>query len=130
MPRQEGYLLRVIDGISVYAPGFGIQKTETYGVRGAFNHNWDPHWSSSLFGAWSAIRYNGTVKTALGIDPDWDISQLGLVTRWTPVKGLTFSGEVMYSYLTQNNTGLVLPTGAVAGDRGTWTFGVRAQRNF
>ena len=114
----------------VYAPGFGIQKTETYGVRGAFNHNWDPHWSSSLFGAWSAIRYNGTVKTALGIDPDWDISQLGLVTRWTPVKGLTFSGEVMYSYLTQNNTGLVLPTGQVAGDRGTWTFGVRAQRNF
>ncbi|MGX9392663.1 porin [Nitrobacteraceae bacterium UC4446_H13] len=114
----------------VYAPGVGIQKTEAYGVRGAFNHNWDPYWSSSLFGAWSAIRYNGTVKGLLGVNPDWDISQLGLVTRWTPVKGLTFSGEVMYSYLTQNNTGLVLPTGAVAGDRGTWTFGVRAQRNF
>lgn len=114
----------------VYAPGFGIQKTETYGVRGAFNHNWDPYWSSSLFGAWSAVRYNNTVKTALAANPDWDISQLGLVTRWTPVKGLTFSGEVMYSYLTQNNTGLVLPTGQVAGDRGTWTFGVRAQRNF
>ncbi|MGB3043837.1 MAG: porin [Xanthobacteraceae bacterium] len=114
----------------VYAPGVGIQKTESYGVRGAFNHNWDPYWSSSLFGSWSAIRYNGTVKGLLGVDPDWDISQLGLVTRWTPVKGLTFSGEVMYSYLTQNNTGLVLPTGQVAGDRGTWTFGVRAQRNF
>jgi hypothetical protein len=114
----------------VYGPGLGIQKTETYGVRGAFNHNWDPYWSSSLFGSWSAIRYNGNVKAALGVNPDWDISQLGLVTRWTPVKGLTFSGEVMYTYLTQNNTGLVLPTGAVAGDRGTWTFGVRAQRNF
>jgi hypothetical protein len=113
----------------VYAPGFGIQKTETYGVRGAFNHNWDPYWSSSLFGAWSAVRYNNTVKTALGANPDWDISQLGLVTRWTPVKGLTFSGEVMYSYLTQNRVGLVNAT-AVAGDRGTWTFGVRAQRNF
>jgi len=114
----------------VYAPGIGIQKTESYGVRGAFNHNWDPYWSSSLFGSWSAIRYNGTVKGLLGVNPDWDISQLGLVTRWTPVKGLTFSGEVMYSYLTQNNTGLVLPTGQTAGDRGTWTFGVRAQRNF
>jgi hypothetical protein len=113
----------------VYAPGFGIQKTETYGVRGAFNHNWDPYWSSSLFGAWSAVRYNNTVKTALAANPDWDISQLGLVTRWTPVKGLTFSGEVMYSYLTQNRVGLVSPT-QVAGDRGTWTFGVRAQRNF
>ncbi|MBN8977282.1 MAG: porin [Rhizobiales bacterium] len=113
----------------VYAPGFGIQKTETYGVRGAFNHNWDPYWSSSLFGAWSAVRYNNTVKTALAANPDWDISQLGLVTRWTPVKGLTFSGEVMYSYLTQNRVGLVNAT-AVAGDRGTWTFGVRAQRNF
>lgn len=114
----------------VYAPGFGIQKTEAWGVRGAFNHNWDPYWSTSLFGAYSGIRYNNTVRTALGVNPNWEISQIGLVTRWTPVKNLTLSGEAMYTYLTQHNTGLVLPTGAVAGDRGTWSFSVRAKRDF
>lgn len=113
-----------------YGPTFGIQKTETWGVRGAFNHNWDPYWSSSLFGSYSSVRYNNTVKNFLGFNPDWEISQIGLVTRWTPVKNLTLSGEVMYSYLTQHNTGAVLPNNAVAGDRGTWTFGVRAQRVF
>ena len=118
----------------VYAPTFGIQKTEAYGVRGAFNHNWDPHWSTSLFGSWSAIRYNNTVKAALGANVYWNISQLGLVTRWTPVRGLTFSGEAMYTYLDQNLAGALpaafAPAGQVAGDRGTWSFNLRAQRNF
>src|SRR2546430_2693231 len=47
----------------VYLPGAtgGIKLTEAYGVRGAFNHNWDPYWSSSLFGSYSAVRYNGAV---------------------------------------------------------------------
>ena len=25
--------------------------TKAWGIRGAFNHNWDPYWSSSLFGS-------------------------------------------------------------------------------
>src|SRR5882672_11264879 len=37
-----------------------IKLTEAYGIRGAFNHNWDPYWSSSLFGSYSAVRYNGS----------------------------------------------------------------------
>src|SRR5437588_12628285 len=45
----------------VYLPGAtgGIKLTEAYGIRGAFNHNWDPYWSSSLFGSYSAVRYDG-----------------------------------------------------------------------
>jgi hypothetical protein len=47
----------------VYMPGAGgtggIALTTAWGVRGAFNHNWDPYWSSSLFGAYSAVRYDG-----------------------------------------------------------------------
>src|SRR5207244_8926757 len=27
--------------------------------RGAFNHNWDPYWSSSLFGGYSQVKYDG-----------------------------------------------------------------------
>src|SRR5205823_10728528 len=90
-----------------------IHLTTAWGVRGAFNHNWDPYWSSSLFGSYSQVRYDGTAKvqycgafvTATGglatksvdfsCNPDFNVSQLGVVTRWTPVKNLTFSAEVL-----------------------------------
>ena len=95
---------------------------EAFGIRGAFNttgHNWDPYWSSSLFGSYSAVRYGGNaadIATANGAfcanyvlgkvtsadfscNPDFNIAQLGVVTRWTPVKNLTFSAEVMWTHL-------------------------------
>src|SRR6266436_3918972 len=90
-----------------------LHLTDAYGVRGAFNHNWDPYWSSSLFGSYSAVRYDGTAKAgicanyttagkavggaiAFTCNPDYNVSQLGAVTRWTPVKNLTFSAEVQW----------------------------------
>ena len=46
-----------------FAGGDGsLHLTEAFGVRGAFNHNWDPYWSSSLFGSYSGVRYDGTAK--------------------------------------------------------------------
>ena len=51
---------------AVFLPGFltggltgDIKLVESYGVRGAYNHNWDPYWSSSLSGSYSAVRYDG-----------------------------------------------------------------------
>ena len=38
-----------------------LKLTEAWGVRGAFNHNWDPYWSSSLWGSYAGVRYNGNV---------------------------------------------------------------------
>ena len=104
----------------VYFPGAGgtggIQLTTAWGIRGAFNHNWDPYWSSSLFGGYSSVRYDGGANdnllgagttTAKGAycaafaashagqalagnaagnytcNPDFNVSQLGVVTRWT-----------------------------------------------
>ena len=80
-----------------------LHLTEAFGFRGAFNHNWDPYWSTSLFGSYSAVRYDGTAKANICDDyttnrvrapsadyscnPDFNVAQLGLVTRWTPVKG-------------------------------------------
>jgi len=47
----------------LYFPGAGgtngIVLTSAWGIRGAFNHNWDPYWSSSLFGSYSSVRYDG-----------------------------------------------------------------------
>jgi hypothetical protein len=139
----------------VYVPGGGIDLTESYGIRGAFNHNWDPYWSSSLFGAYAAVRYNGNASAnycaafAAGVtgrtfspdftcNPNFNTSQVGVVTRWTPVKNLTFSGEVMYTRLDQKFTGsaILTPTAPKPPafydfkDQNTVSFNVRAQRNF
>jgi hypothetical protein len=142
------------DGI--FLPGLvpDIHLTTAYGVRGAFNHNWDPYWSSSLFGAAAAVRYDGTAKAAYCLvyavsnpgaksadyscNPDYNVFMVGAVTRWTPVKNLTFSAEVLYFRLDQKFTGTsVLAVAAPKPttvyeykDQDTVSFNVRAQRNF
>ena len=112
---------QIADG--VYTPGVtdGIKLVDAWGVRGAFNHNWDPYWSSSLFGSYAQVRYGGSVldvTSAKGAfcanytagkapsadytcNPDFNIAQVGVVTRWTPVKNLTFSAEVGAFFLDQ-----------------------------
>jgi hypothetical protein len=131
-----------------------IHLTEGFGFRGAFNHNWDPYWSSSLFGGYAAVRYDGTAKAGIcanyvvanpgaksadfSCNPDFSLSQVGVVTRWTPVKNLTFSAEVMWFHLDQKFTGtsVLTPTAPKPTatyqfkDQDTVSFNVRAQRNF
>jgi hypothetical protein len=142
-----------------------IKLVEAYGIRGAFNHNWDPYWSSSLFGSAAAVRYGGNaldITTAKGqwcanyiasnklgtaaapvsadfsCNPDYNIFQLGTVTRWTPVKNLTFSAEVGWFHLDQKFTGTATlsptapkPTAVYEfKDQDTVYLNVRAQRNF
>jgi Porin subfamily len=140
--------------------GTQVQLTEGVGIRGAFNHNWSPEWSSSLFGGSSMLSYNNTSKaiwcasykasalTGAGLspgstcDPGFTMSEIGLTTRWTPVKNLTFSSEVLYAYLHTNMSGSAtaanggsgaFPLSAgtyVFGDKGTLSLNLRAQRNF
>jgi hypothetical protein len=134
-----------------------LHLTDAYGVRGAFNHNWDPYWSSSLFGSYSAVRYDGTAKAGIcanyigttgaknvgGVqqftcNPDYNVSQLGLLTRWTPVKNLTFSAEVQWFHLDQKFSGVATlgPTAPKPSavyefkDQDTFLLQLRAQRNF
>jgi hypothetical protein len=143
-----------------------LKLTKAWGIRGAFNHNWDPYWSTSLWGSYASVRYDGTVgdlTTAKGIycasfalshpgqgvtytcDPNFNTAQLGLVTRWTPVKNLTFSAEVAWFHLDQKMgagpaTGVAVSTFGPGApkptatyefrDQDTVTFNVRAQRNF
>jgi hypothetical protein len=159
----------------VYFPGAagtgGIKLTTAWGVRGAFNHNWSPYWSTSLFGSYSAVRYDGGandnilgagVSTAKGAycnafaqshggqasvgnaagnytcNPDFNVSQLGAVTRWTPVKNLTFSAEVQWFHLDQKMSGSSVFTASAPKpnalyefkDQDTFLLEVRAQRNF
>jgi hypothetical protein len=152
--------------------GTGDLKLVTaFGVRGAFNHNWDPYWSSSLFGAFAAERFGGSstdITTAKGqycasymvanklsaaatpltpnantgngfsCNPDFNTYQVGVITRWTPVKNLTFSGEVGAFFLDQRNTGTALLTPSAPKptavyefkDQSTAYLQLRVQRNF
>jgi hypothetical protein len=144
---------------TVFVTGSDQHTIKTWGMRGAFNHNWDPYWSSSIFGAYAAVRWDGFSKAALcalspwaatvtgggTCNPDYNIAQLGFITRWTPVKNLTFSGEVTWSHIDQNNAGIapgisnsntfpvgkpIRPVGYEFKDQDNVILAVRAQRNF
>ncbi|UPK05807.1 porin [Bradyrhizobium sp. 170] len=139
---------------AVFIAGSGMELTTTYGMNAGYNHNWDPNWTTSLYGAWGAVRYNGTAKgyicgnAAMGAlltagstcNPDFDLWVIGTRTGWTPVAGLTFSGEVNYSRLNQNYAGSVNFPGSTTAakppavyeikDQGTVSLLLRAQRNF
>ena len=158
-----GYQSLGLAGVSdaVFANGTQLELTTSYGIRGAFNHNWDPYWTSSIYGAWAAMSYNGNAKAQIcdrfflpaaatnfggapgagfACNPDFSISQIGSRTAWTPVKNLTFSGDVVYTHLDQKHAGLITIPGIAAigkpatvyelKDQNTWTFLARAQRVF
>ncbi|WP_204334226.1 porin, partial [Klebsiella pneumoniae] len=48
---------------SVFVSGGSQQLITTYGVRGAYVHNWNPYWNTSVYGAWAQVNYNGTAKS-------------------------------------------------------------------
>lgn len=105
---------------SVFVNGSGLELTTTYGFNGGYTHNWDPHWASTIYGGWGAVRYNGTAKGYIcgavvaglalssgfaGCNPDFNYSSVGTYTSWTPVKGLTFLAELNYTMLDQKYAG-------------------------
>jgi hypothetical protein len=145
---------------SVYDLNGSLQLVSTWGVRGAFNHNWNPYWATSVFGAYASVSYTGAAKTAmcgvggiggtvhaqlgLGVttcNPDYNIAQVGANLRWTPVRNLTFTTEAVYTMLDQkyagtanfanNNAAAAKPGGLYTlKDQDTWTVMLRAQRNW
>jgi hypothetical protein len=139
---------------AVFANGGQQQLTTTYGFRGAYTHNWNPSWNTAIYGSWAAVSYNSTAKglicgsTAMGLvagpgftcNPDFNIASLGLITRWTPVKNLTFSADVAWTNLDTKYSGLaVSPTVASIAkpaasyqmkDQDSVSLLLRAQRNW
>jgi len=150
---------------TVFAVGTQQQLLQTWGMRGGYTHNWDPHWNSSIYGAYAAITYNDTAKVlmcgvngvggsirsanpvAAGIpltaittcNPDYNIAQLGFVTRWTPVKNLSFTADLTLTHLDQKMAGTVIAPSTSVGkpvaayelkDQNTALLLIRAQRNW
>ncbi|MCK1758649.1 porin [Bradyrhizobium sp. 137] len=142
---------------SVFVTGAGQELTTTYGFNGGYTHNWDPYWNTGIFGAWAAVRYNNTAKGyicgalvanlalssgAAGCNPDFNYAVVGTLTRWSPVKGLTFSGELAYMMLDQKyasgstvtlplQSGVAKPAAVYElKDQNSLVLLLRAQRNF
>jgi hypothetical protein len=139
---------------AVFGNGTGLSTVQTWGMRGAFTHNWNAYWNSAVYGAYAAVNYGGTGSALIcsGIaatrvltpgstcNPDFNISQVGLITRWTPVKNLTFSADVTYTHLDQKFEGFAnAPSIATVAkpaavyqlkDQDTVSALFRAQRNW
>jgi len=106
-----------------------------------------------LFGGVGWVKYDNVARieycatfaathpglgTTYSCDPNFSAAQVGVVTRWTPVKNLTFSAEALYFMLHQNFSGSSVfspgapqPTQAYTfHDQSTLAVNVRVQRNF
>jgi hypothetical protein len=117
---------------TVYLTGGQQENVKTWGFRGGFTHNWDAFWNTGIYGAYAAARFGdvakgqvcstagffstsaasgiGATPAANGCNPDFNIAQAGIITRWTPVKNLTFSADLTWTHLDTNYSGnITLP---------------------
>ena len=143
---------------TVYVTGSSQETVKTWGFRGAYTHNWDPYWNTAIYGAYAQAQYGTLAKTTLcgatgtggvfggvagvtGCNPDFAIGQIGIITRWTPVKNLTFSGDLVWTHLDQKYSGTVTPAALIAvpakpaatyelKDQNSLVLLLRAQRNW
>lgn len=142
---------------SVFVTGSGQQLTTSYGLNGAYTHNWDPRWNTAIYGGLGAVRYNSTAKGYIcsafvatlalssgvaGCNPDFNYGVVGVVTRWSPVRNLTFSADLAYAMLDQKyasgstvtlpvQSGIAKPGAAYElKDQNSLTLLLRAQRTW
>ena len=153
---QSVALVGAADG--AFATGTEIETVKTWGMRGAYNHNWSPYWNSALYGAYAQLKYGDNTKVIIcgglanfaptagrilpgGCNPDFNVAQIGFITRWTPVKNLTFSVDTLYTFVDQKFEGTIaVPTPIVPiakpaavyqfKDQNAVTLLARVQRNF
>jgi hypothetical protein len=142
---------------TVFVTGSSQETVKTWGFRGAYTHNWDPYWNTSVYGAYAQAQYGTLAKTTLcgaggvftvgvaagvtSCNPDFAIGQAGIITRWTPVKNLTFSADLAWTHLDQKYAGTVTPAATIAvpakpaatydlKDQDSVVMLLRAQRNW
>ena len=100
--------------------GTQLETVKTWGFRGAFTHNWDPYWNTALYGAYAGVRYGNLGKDTIcalhrgdpgcrsvtTLQPGLQHRPARSITRWTPVKNLTFSADFTWTRLDQKYAGV------------------------
>ncbi|MBR0849610.1 porin [Bradyrhizobium diazoefficiens] len=139
---------------AVFIAGSGLDNIKTWGFRGGYTHNWDPYWNTGIYGAYGVVMYSDAAKAAIcgsaamgallvagsTCNPDFNIAQAGIITRWTPVKNLTFSADFNWTRIDQKYTGQVAYAGSATTakpaavydlkDQDSFVMLLRAQRNW
>jgi Porin subfamily len=137
---------------AAFVTGSGLETVKTWGFRGGFTHNWDPYWSTSIYGAYGQLKYGNAGKTTicanavtlLGLvgtcNPDFNLAVIGANIVWTPVKNLAFTADVNWTQLDQKYSGTIASPGTPAvakpaalyemKDQNSVNVLLRAQRNF
>ena len=136
-------------------PFTGEFKTnKAYGVAGGVNHYWTPNWQTNVFGSWmrfdapavgqvvvptnAATLAAGVAGTLAGV-VDFNEYRIGTNTIWSPVTGLRFGLEALYTRVDPRGR-VAVPLTNVAGDASgffkptgsgdIWEGRFRVQRDF
>ena len=129
---------------TVFVTGGQQETIKTWGFRGAYTHNWDPYWNTALYGAYAQAQFGSGAKTFLcgagglltvgqpgltGCNPDFNIGQVGIITRWTPVKNLTFSADLAWTNVDQKYAGTIAAGLAAVPAKPAATYEVKDQNS-
>ncbi|MDA9532372.1 porin [Bradyrhizobium sp. CCBAU 25338] len=130
---------------TVFVTGSQQESVKTWGFRGAYTHNWNPNWNTALYGAYAGARFGTLAKNYVcggggyagvmnvagvtSCNPDFNVAQLGVITRWTPVKNLTFSADLTWTHLDQKYAGTVTVTPAASYGKPTATYELKDQNS-
>jgi hypothetical protein len=147
-------------GLPVGGISGSVNLTTSWGVNAAFEHHWNPHWQTSIYGAYVATQYNSEANTILcanelssgmlgglvvaSCDNNWAVWNVGSRTQWN-IDSQTYIGvDVVYQVLNSASgngpVGAVGPTVAAGGqqpaaarslsDQSAWMAEFRVHRNF
>ena len=121
-----------------------VQLTTSWGVNAAFEHHWNPHWQTSVYGGYIATTYNALANAMLcvaensavpgpgstsgtaavgfpGCNNNFSQWNIGTRTQWN-IDSQTYIGvDVMYQAL--NTATLSTFLGGVGSGTGTFSFG-------
>jgi Porin subfamily len=114
----------------VYNQGGNVELTTSWGVNAAFEHHWNPHWQTSLYGAYVKTQYNSTANATLctmesaaawlgatmtvanGCDNNWATWTVGTRTQWN-IDSQTYIGvDVVYQALQSASNGTAVNVAA------------------
>jgi Porin subfamily len=151
----------------VFVNGSAIELTTAWAVQGGYEHHWSQTFYSTILAGYANISYDAAAKSffsgavcagggATGVaagqaavsfapaanncNPNWSYLETGIRATWTPVDGLAFTTESLYTYIWSGftGTGSILasapgarPTGIYSfSNQGIWSQYFRVQRNF
>ncbi len=133
-----------------------VQLTTAWGVNAAYEHFWNPHWQTSVYGAYQAFSYNGIANgwlctaenTAIpgsgvaGIasaacNNNFNVWNIGTRTQFN-IDSQTYLGvDVVYQSLQTASSGMTTAYGSgaqagakVIGNQSAWMAEFRVHRNF